>query len=326
MKRIKRLLSIFALLMACFLCMNNTQATELLSGINYLKTLRVGGANFEFKSNIIEYDIVVPYGQDKLAISFTKGHPKQTVEVLGGPELYPGNNSIVVKVTAEDKTVRNYNLTIRRQSDGIEISNDKNQLLSTIKTYAGMHIYLRLNEKELAVTLNNEIVKALKENNKTLNIEWINTKGETVKALVINSSQISNTDSEINPNFSSELTSKKIKKMLANQEYFSINTNNIAIPEGSLYKHKVNADSAYYLVTLNNDQKIQRAQLKLNDGYIILNVDDNEEYAIVTGILNDIIENEINTYSWLYPLLFGIIAALIFGIIGVTMMRNKKFK
>ena len=108
-------------------------ATETkLSGINYLKSLNIAGTNINFKSEVLEYDLIVPYGQEKLVINYTKGHEKQTVDILGGPNLYIGNNSIVVKVTAEDKTIRNYNLTIRRKSDGIETQNNIDAILNSI--------------------------------------------------------------------------------------------------------------------------------------------------------------------------------------------------
>jgi len=219
----KKILSALVLIVGGILGLNKVNAEPFLSGINYLKALKIEGTSINFSANTLDYDLVVPYRQEKLVVNYTKGHSKQMVDVLGGPNLYIGVNSIVIRVTAEDKTVRNYNLIIRRQNDGIEVANNQAEILNAMKNNRDSHFYLRLDENEKAIILSKEIVRCLKENNKTFHIDWVDFKGITVRSLEIIGSNITDIDKEINPNLNFEITNKKIVKLIKKQRYFGIN-------------------------------------------------------------------------------------------------------
>ena len=77
----------------------------------------------EFDPNITEYSLTVGADVEKLDIGVIAEDPKSTVEIVGNNELLIGENTVNVKVTAEDGTVRTYTINVTKLADvGVKLS------------------------------------------------------------------------------------------------------------------------------------------------------------------------------------------------------------
>ena len=77
----------------------------------------------EFDPNITEYSLTVGADVEKLDIGVIAEDPKSTVEIVGNNELLIGENTVNVKVTAEDGTVRTYTINVTKVADvGVKLS------------------------------------------------------------------------------------------------------------------------------------------------------------------------------------------------------------
>lgn len=77
----------------------------------------------EFDPDITEYSLTVGADVEKLDIGVIAEDPKSTVEIVGNNELLIGENTVNVKVTAEDGTVRTYTINVTKLADvGVKLS------------------------------------------------------------------------------------------------------------------------------------------------------------------------------------------------------------
>ena len=95
---------------------------------NKLSNLVIDGLNLNpiFNSNIFEYNAIVNYETTKLNIVPILSNSKASFEVIGNVDsLVVGVNKIIVKVTAEDKTIQNYIVNVTRRDKEIVPEPDK---------------------------------------------------------------------------------------------------------------------------------------------------------------------------------------------------------
>ena len=98
---------------------------EEKSNVKTLKSLTVERFTLEpeFDPNITEYSLTVGADVEKLDIGVIAEDPKSTVEIVGNNELLIGENTVNVKVTAEDGTVRTYTINVTKLADvGVKLS------------------------------------------------------------------------------------------------------------------------------------------------------------------------------------------------------------
>lgn len=98
---------------------------EEKSNVKTLKSLTVERFTLEpeFDPNITEYSLTVGADVEKLDIGVIAEDPKSTVEIVGNNELLIGENTVNVKVTAEDGTVRTYIINVTKVADvGVKLS------------------------------------------------------------------------------------------------------------------------------------------------------------------------------------------------------------
>jgi len=96
-----------------------TQKEEKKSNDTYLKSLTVKGAelNPKFDKDRSSYDLTVPYEIDKLDISYVASSDKAKVEILDNePLLVNKKQTVRIRVTAEDGSVREYNINVTRSA------------------------------------------------------------------------------------------------------------------------------------------------------------------------------------------------------------------
>lgn len=104
-----------------------------------LKSLSITGVQIapEFASNVTSYTANVGEDITKVEVLATANNEKATVEITGNENLQDGENSIVVKVTAEDGTVSNYEIKLTKGTQekpliavmGIKENGEKVELL-----------------------------------------------------------------------------------------------------------------------------------------------------------------------------------------------------
>ena len=98
---------------------------EEKSNVKTLKSLTVERFTLEpeFDPDITEYSLTVGADVEKLDIGVIAEDPKSTVEIVGNNELLIGENTINIKVTAEDGTVKTYTINETKLADaGVKLS------------------------------------------------------------------------------------------------------------------------------------------------------------------------------------------------------------
>ena len=95
----------------------NITKTNLKSNDATLKSLKIDGLDFEFKSDQLEYNLSVKYNVTKLKIEAIKNNEKANLEYTEQVTLTTGINNIDIKVTAEDGSAKIYKLNITREEE-----------------------------------------------------------------------------------------------------------------------------------------------------------------------------------------------------------------
>ncbi len=104
---------------------NNSSSTIQKSNNSSLKSLTIEGVNFEFSKDNYFYTLKVPYETDKVNIKGEAESNKAKIEGLKNYDLKVGENIIILKVTAEDKSESSYILNITREEEVIEKESTK---------------------------------------------------------------------------------------------------------------------------------------------------------------------------------------------------------
>lgn len=99
---------------------NNNTKTDNKSNDNYLKSLTVKSSHEmepSFNKDVNTYNIKVPYEVEKLDLSYITSNEKSKVEITGNEDFKVGSvNTVEIKVTAEDGSVRIYSLNVTRST------------------------------------------------------------------------------------------------------------------------------------------------------------------------------------------------------------------
>ena len=99
---------------------NNDTKTDTKSNDNYLKNLTVKSSHEmepSFNKNVNSYNIKVPYEVEKLDLSYITSNEKAKVEITGNENFKVGSvNTVEIKVTAEDGSIRIYSLNVTRST------------------------------------------------------------------------------------------------------------------------------------------------------------------------------------------------------------------
>ncbi len=79
-------------------------------------TLSTGSLSPAFSPEIENYAVTVANNVKELKLSVTTNHAKAKVEISGGTALAEGDNTLIIKVTAEDGTVKTYTVIATREA------------------------------------------------------------------------------------------------------------------------------------------------------------------------------------------------------------------
>ncbi len=296
-----------------------SDTTTVKSSNCYLSNIWVEGATIVFNKELTEYEMFVPYSQSILNMTYYAEHKNANVQLIGDKELKVGNNSIALVVTAEDGTMKTYNLTIVRGSDVTNVENDINSIVDGLNA-GSSSLTIGVKAGASAVTLNEESVDILKNKNKALVFEWLDSNSIVQKRLTIDGTKISD-ESTINPNISTTIQNNELINFVKDNSYIGVNTKNLNIPTGSKYRVKVDGSLSTYTLGYYSNGKVETKELAVNNGYIDFELDKDMEYVILGATLK-----EEDKFGWLFPTLVIVILALVFSIVGIITYRNYKNK
>lgn len=194
-----------------------------------LKSLSVDGytLNPSFSANNTSYSIKVPLNISSINLSAISNSDKAKIEGIGNVSLTGNVTNVVVKVTAEDGTVKSYNIKIERESSTVKSSDATLKTLdvsgytlipgfkSNVNTYSikvknnitGLNVKAIANSDKASVSISGN--KNWKEGNNTITIKVIAEDG-SVNNYIVNvereSSESKKDDSKSSDNYLKELT------------------------------------------------------------------------------------------------------------------------
>ncbi|MGE5455797.1 MAG: cadherin-like beta sandwich domain-containing protein [Ignavibacteriales bacterium] len=96
----------------------NIKRSDARNDDNTLKTLEIDKGKIDFDPEIIAYNVSVEYDVTEVKLTAEANNSKSKVEIVGGKDLIVGNNTVTVKVTAENETVKTYTVTVIRLNEG----------------------------------------------------------------------------------------------------------------------------------------------------------------------------------------------------------------
>ena len=90
---------------------------------NNLKEITLSTGNITFDKNNLNYNVTVEYEIEKLTINATPEDSKAKVTYQKENTLKVGENKIIITVEAENKSTKNYTITVTRKEEGKKLSN-----------------------------------------------------------------------------------------------------------------------------------------------------------------------------------------------------------
>ena len=114
--------------------LNVTRKTSKSSN-NYLSEIKLSNGNINFDKNKIDYGISVGYDVDEIDVEVKTEDSKSTYEILGNKELSVGENTITIKVTAEDESIREYKIVVIRKEENQKLSSNSKLSSLNISNY-----------------------------------------------------------------------------------------------------------------------------------------------------------------------------------------------
>ena len=89
------------------------------SNNNYLSEIKISKGIINFNKEVLTYDIIVDYQTKNIIIEAFSEDEKAKIFGPGKYGLNLGNNTVKIKVIAEDESERTYTLNINREEDGV---------------------------------------------------------------------------------------------------------------------------------------------------------------------------------------------------------------
>lgn len=114
---------------------NNTPPAEEVkkSNNNYLSELKLSNGTLVFDNEKTEYKVTVAYNIEKIEVTTKTEDGKAKFEITGNEELKVGENTITIKVTAEDGSEREYKIEVIRKEQNANLSSNSKLKSLTIK-------------------------------------------------------------------------------------------------------------------------------------------------------------------------------------------------
>ncbi len=142
-------------------------STATKSDNNFLSKLIPSFGLLVFDKNTTEYSIEVPYDTTELGVEVQAENDKATIAIEGGKDLQVGDNTMTIKVTAENKAERVYTIRITKlEKNRLIFGNNylktlavKGHKIKFTKTTYSYKVY-GVTEKSLTITATPDDTKA----------------------------------------------------------------------------------------------------------------------------------------------------------------------
>ncbi len=106
--------------------------TISLSSDNLIKSLTIKGYNIKFDPNTLEYSLKVKNSVKSLNLEVVLNDESASYEISGNQNFKVGENTVTIKVTAEDGTERTYTLKVTREKAKSEEEQEEKKSSKTI--------------------------------------------------------------------------------------------------------------------------------------------------------------------------------------------------
>jgi len=100
-----------------------------------LSELKLSEGTLIFDKEKTEYKVTVSYDVEKIEVTTKTEDEKAKFEIIGNEELKVGENTITIKVVAEDNSEKEYKITIIRKEENANLSSNSKLKSLTIKDY-----------------------------------------------------------------------------------------------------------------------------------------------------------------------------------------------
>jgi hypothetical protein len=298
-----------------------------LSNNNYLSSLTMEGTNILFNKETLNYVIGVKNNVTDAKINYSPEDEKSTVTIEGNTILIVGINKIIIKVTAEDSSQREYVLLINREENNVINTNDVNEINNKLNNTNDL---LVVSSKD-NINLDSNILNNLSNTNKNIELDKINDTNGLLYSLLIKGSNVNGKDSFSNLiNLSNN--DENVNK-LVNSNYLYLSNENGFI-DGTILNLLVNDyyndNDVLYLYAIEDGKLVNLNQsVNVLDGYVKLNLTNDSKYVLLNDNLdnlnkNELIGNEVKNNKTLVIILFIIALGIIGAIIYVIIKRRKK--
>lgn len=171
----------------------NEDDNENKSNAKQLSSLTVDQYKLEpdFNPDITEYSLTVGRDVENLVIEAVASDEKATVEITGNNGLLLGENTVNIKVTAEDGTVRTYKINVTKVEEiGIQLSELTVENYVLTPEFSSDVYEYTLNIGDISVTSLNIIAKS---NNENVNVEIAGNNnlkpGENIITILVSSDE-----------------------------------------------------------------------------------------------------------------------------------------
>lgn len=301
---------------------NTIAYNEGNDGSNYLSSVHITGVNVDFRKDKQDYYFEVPYSKTKLGLTYTPEDTDAIVEVVGGDDLYIGNNSIAIIVTSTGGITREYDFTIVRSGNNENVSDSESSIRNSILNSTATNIGVNVTDN--AAKLEADTINTLITNRKSLVYTW-KRDNKFFASLSIDGTKVENVNGEVNPNVKSAITNVDLLKEIKGYDYTPVSTVGTNIPKGSIYKITVNgSEDLYYLYYYENDILVKKP-LRNIDGTVEFELDKDTDYALM-NTSNRPTKKSDGGFSWIWPsiILTLLIGAIYLGTKGVMVkiVRN----
>ena len=250
---------------------------------NLLKSISIVGYEIEFDKNTLEYSIEVDNLVEKVDISAATNHDAATYEVVGNDKLKVGLNAIKINVTAESGDVKTYVIHVTRKNNSPTTTIEN--LGNTIEKSTADEIIIEI--KDANTTLDTKVIDLLKKSKKVYVVN--NYDGELIRySWTINSKNIGDIKTiETLINFKTE-NEDKINALTNHAKSIYLNfTHEGELPKGTKIKIYVGDQykdksivNLYYYNDSKNKMELIEEELKVENGYVEIEIDHCSDYII----------------------------------------------
>lgn len=307
-----------------------------------LKSLDVSGftLNPTFKSNVNTYSIRVNNNITGLKVTAIANSDKASVSISGNSDWKEGNNTITIKVTAEDGTVNNYIVNVNRASlnttKAINKSSDNYLKSLIIQSSHEMKPIFDKNLTNYNITVPYEVSKldlTATSNDSKAKVEIIGNSNFSVEKVNLVEVKVTAEDGSIRI-YSLNVTRSTTSSKTDLKDLVIDNVNLSPKFDSNILDYTANVDAKtdklnIRYTTSNSDSKVEiigNDNLKEGNNTVLIKVTDKEGFTKYYSI-NVVKEKSSSTILGLKPLHFVLlifIILLLIAIIIILLIKRKK--